>query len=84
MEKVICIDDSNLPLGAEIIKGGEYIIVKEYLNSLDQRVYIIGGVRNKGTTKLGMLWEGYDARRFSIKKSTKKHTLENDFLFNLN
>ena len=41
MKKVVCINDKNLPLGAEIIEGKEYKVVKEYVNFLDQRVYII-------------------------------------------
>jgi hypothetical protein len=63
--KVTCINDKNQPLGANVVEGKEYEVVREYLNALDQRVYIINGVVNEGTTKWGMRWIGYDAKRFA-------------------
>lgn len=63
-KKVICIDDSKLPTGAEIKEGSEYIVRKIFNNNFDQRVYIISGVRNLGRTKYGLPWEGYRAERF--------------------
>ena len=65
MKKVICIDDSNLPLGANVVKNEHYIVEEEYVNALEQRAYIIRGVCNKGRTKLGMDWKGYNANRFA-------------------
>ncbi len=32
---------------------------------LEQKAYIIRGVYNKGTTKFGIDWIGYNANRFS-------------------
>jgi hypothetical protein len=65
MKRVICINDKNLPHGAIIQEGKEYIVEDEYHNFLDQKVYLIKGVPNHGTTKWGMKWIGYDAMRFS-------------------
>ena len=64
MKRVICINDKNLPQGAKLTEGEEYTIESEYVNALDQRVYIIKGAVNEGTTKWGMRWIGYDAMRF--------------------
>ncbi len=63
-KKVVCIDDNNLPPGAEIKEGSEYMVRKIFNNNFDQRVYIISGVRNLGRTKYGLPWEGYRAERF--------------------
>lgn len=65
MKKVICINDSNLPLGANVVKNEHYEVESEYVNALEQRAYIIKGVNNKGRTKLGMDWRGYNANRFA-------------------
>jgi hypothetical protein len=65
MKKVICTDDSNQPLGANAVKNESYCVESEYVNALDQKVYIIVGLNNKGRTKLGMVWKGYNANRFS-------------------
>jgi hypothetical protein len=82
MKKVICINDINLPQGANVIENEEYEVINEYVNALDQRVYIIKGVVNEGTTKWGMRWVGYDALRF---KTLELVELENTiYNFNLN
>jgi len=64
MKKVICKDDTRLPEGAYIVFDMEYEVEKEYINALDQRVYIIKGAVNEGTTKMGMRWIGYRSDRF--------------------
>ena len=51
MKKVVCINDRKLPEGAEVVNGREYRVINEFINSYDQRVFIISGIRNKGTTK---------------------------------
>jgi len=66
MRKVICIDDKNQPLGANAIKNEHYFVEEEYVNALEQKVYIIKGLNNKGRTKLGMNWRGYNANRFAV------------------
>ena len=66
MKIVRCNNASNLPQGAYLEKDEEYEVEEEDINARDQRVYIIKGVPNSGTTKLGMLWKGYSALRFSI------------------
>ena len=63
-KKVICINDQNLPDGAYVMFDMEYVVEKEYINALDQRVYVIKGAVNEGTTKWGMRWMGYRADRF--------------------
>jgi hypothetical protein len=65
MRKVVCINDKKLPAGAEVVKGREYIVIKESINNYDQRVYIIEGIVNEGITKMGLHWIGYDASRFA-------------------
>lgn len=82
MKKVTCINDKNLPLGAHVVEGQEYEVEKEYLNALDQRVYIIKGAVNEGTTKWGMRWIGYDAMRFSSQESVG--IVEKEYMFALN
>ena len=64
MKTVICMNDTNLPEGAYVMFDMEYEVEQEYINALDQRVYIIKGAINEGTTKLGMRWVGYRADRF--------------------
>ena len=65
MKEVICINDKNMPEGAVVVKGREYTVIEEFVNNYDQRVYIIGGIINEGTTKMGLRWIGYDASRFA-------------------
>jgi hypothetical protein len=82
MKKVVCINDKNLPPGAEVVEGKEYIVADEYVNFLDQKVYIIQGVVNEGRTKLGLEWQGYDAKRFAnLTPITEK---EKEYNFALN
>jgi hypothetical protein len=69
MKQVVCINDSKLPEGAQVIKGREYIVVDEFVNNYDQRVFIIEGIANEGTTKMGLRWIGYDANRFAEPES---------------
>ena len=65
MKKVVCINDKNLPQGAVLQKGQEYKVETEYVNNFEQRVYILYGIINEGTTKMGLRWTGYDASRFT-------------------
>jgi hypothetical protein len=82
MKKVICINDRDLPQGANLTEGQEYEIEREYLNSLDQRVYIVKGAVNEGTTKWGMKWIGYDSKRFSILDGLEVEKKEYTFALN--
>jgi hypothetical protein len=82
MKTVICINDKNQPLNANVVKGKEYEIESEYVNALDQRVYIIKGAINEGTTKWGMRWIGYDATRFSTQETVE--IMEKEYIFALN
>ena len=65
MKKVVCINDKNLPQGAVLQEGQEYRVETEYVNNFEQRVYILYGIINEGTTKMGLRWVGYDASRFT-------------------
>jgi hypothetical protein len=65
MKKVVCINDRKLPEGAEVVNGREYSVIDEFINSYEQRVFIISGIRNKGTTKNGLMWHGYSSNRFA-------------------
>jgi hypothetical protein len=82
MKKVTCINDKNQPTGANVVKGKEYEIESEYVNALDQRVYIVKGAVNEGTTKWGMRWIGYDATRFSTQETVE--IMEKEYNFALN
>jgi hypothetical protein len=82
METVTCINDNNQPLGANVVKGKEYEIESEYVNALDQRVYIVKGAVNEGTTKWGMRWIGYDAVRFSTQETVEIEEKEHMFALN--
>ena len=82
MKTVTCINDKNQPLGANVVKGKEYEVESEYVNALDQRVYIIKGAINEGTTKWGMRWIGYDAVRFSTQETVEIEEKEHNFALN--
>ena len=35
MKKVVCINDKNLPQGAEVVNGREYYVVDEFVNNFE-------------------------------------------------
>jgi hypothetical protein len=82
MKEVICINDKNLPGGAVVVKGREYTVIEELINHYDQRVYIIEGIVNKGTTKMGLRWIGYDASRFAEPEKLMKENYEHAYAEN--
>ncbi len=82
MKKVKCINDKNLPLGAQLNSGTVYEVESEYLNALDQRVYIIIGVPNEGMTKLGMRWIGYNSSRFKEVDKIEEVKVEYEYQLN--
>jgi hypothetical protein len=82
MKKVVCINDKNLPSGANIVEGQEYTVIEEYLNFLDQRVYFLQEAPNEGIVKWGIRWVGYDAKRFSTLDSLEVE--EKEYMFALN
>tara|TARA_R110001592_G_scaffold78885_4_gene236254 strand:+ start:849 stop:1097 length:249 start_codon:yes stop_codon:yes gene_type:complete len=82
MKKVICINDKNLPPGAVVVKDKEYTVVNEYVNFLDQRVYILQGIVNEGRTKLGLEWTGFDAKRFADVDKVVNEEKEVNFALN--
>jgi len=63
-KRVVCINDKQLPTGAEIKEGAEYNVRKTFINYFDQRAYMLEGIRNIGRTKYGLPWEGYNTQRF--------------------
>jgi hypothetical protein len=76
MKEVICINDKNMPEGAVVVKGREYVVIEEFVNNYDQRVYIIEGIVNEGTTKMGLRWIGYDAARFAEPETLMEESYE--------
>ena len=79
MKQVVCINDSRLPEGAQVIKGREYNVVEEFVNNYDQRVYIIEGIANEGITKMGLRWIGYDASRFADPETLMEEIYEHAY-----
>ena len=72
MKKVVCINDKQLPAGAEVIEGEIYVVREAFVNSFDQRAYMLVGVRNLGRTKYGLPWQGYTAERFETVEGVKE------------
>ena len=72
MKKVVCINDKQLPAGAEVIEGEIYVVREAFVNSFDQRAYMLVGVRNLGRTKYGLPWQGYNADRFETVEGVKE------------
>ena len=72
MKKVVCINDKQLPAGAEVIEGEIYVVREAFLNTFDQRAYMLVGVRNLGRTKYGLPWQGYNAERFETVEGVKE------------
>ena len=79
MKEVVCINDKNLPEGAAVVKGREYTVIEEFINNYDQRVYIIEGIVNDGTTRMGLRWVGYDAKRFAEPETLMEETYEHAY-----
>jgi hypothetical protein len=82
MKKVVCINDRKLPEGAEVVNGREYEVVEEFINNYEQRVFIIAGIKNEGTTKMGLRWVGYDASRFADLESISTESYEHAYAEN--
>jgi hypothetical protein len=82
--KVTCINDKNQPQGAEVVKDTEYNVLEQFINSTGQQVYLIAGINNKGTTKMGFPWYGYNAERFAktIKTKARVQAVEYDLALN--
>jgi len=81
-KKVICINDKKLPPGAEIREGKEYTVRESFVNSFDQRAYVLIGVRNLGRTKYGLPWQGYNAQRFEEVNGVEEGQEEMNFALN--
>lgn len=80
---VICVDNKNLPLGANLVKNEEYEFEEEFVNNFDQRCYMLKNVTNTGRTKYGLPWIGYRANRFKKKDSVVDAIME-EVNYNLN
>ena len=46
------------------------------------KVYLIKGICNEGTTKMGFPWYGYAAERFAKVIKDEVHAVEYDFALN--
>ena len=82
MKKVVCINDKQLPIGAEVVEGQTYTVRESFINGFDQRVYLLVGVRNKGRTKYGLPWYGYRSDRFDIIDGVKEEQKEVSYALN--
>ena len=82
MKKVVCINDKQLPIGAEVAEGQIYTVRKTFINGFDQIVYLIVGVRNNGRTKYGLPWYGYRSDRFDVIEDVKKEQKEVAYALN--
>ena len=82
MKKVICINDKDLPLGAHVVEGQEYEVEYEYINGYEQRAFILKDTVNEGTTKWGVHWVGYNARRFAVLDNLEVKEEEHMFALN--
>ena len=82
LEKSREFNDYDYCLPHLLDQNEEYKVVKEYVNFLDQRVYIIQGISNEGRTKLGLEWTGYDAKRFSDVENVSIKEKEVNFALN--
>ena len=69
--KVVCINDKNLPLGAEVVEGRTYTVANVKTNIYDEVAYIIAGVNNEGVSKFGVKWTGYKSTRFAELENVK-------------
>jgi hypothetical protein len=83
MKKVICVNDSNLPEGAEVVKNKIYEVENEFINLYDQRTYIISNIQNSGITKMGLVWRGYNANRFSDLEQDLIETVEKECILSI-
>jgi len=82
VKKVVCINDKQLPAGAEVKEGEIYIVRESFINSFDQRAYMLNGVRNLGRTKYGLPWQGYNSQRFEIIEGVKESQEETLYTYN--
>ena len=82
MKKVVCINDKQLPIGAEVVEGQIYTVRESFINGFDQRVYLLVGVRNKGRTKFGLPWNGYRSDRFEDVETNKEYRKEVAYALN--
>lgn len=82
MKKVICINDKNQPQGAEVIKDVEYVVLNDFMNAVGQKVFLIEGINNEGTTKMGFPWYGYAAERFAKITNKKIKKIEYNLALN--
>jgi hypothetical protein len=80
--RVLCVDASKLPPGAEVEEGSTYVVERKFINSFDQVVYMIKGITNEGRTKHGLPWIGYRADRFLPLEEV--HIEEEEFNYNYN
>jgi len=76
MKVLTCINDKNLPPGANVVNGKEYVILHQYPNVFDQIVYIVEGINNEGKTKYGFAWKGYCSTRFADLSNIQIGSLE--------
>jgi len=79
---VICIDNNNLPQGAELYEGREYEIEHSETNMMQQKIVFIKGIVNEGTTKAGFPWRGFKSERFVDTENIYKEEKEVNYALN--
>ena len=82
MRVLVCINDKNLPEGASVKEGAEYIVQKEFINPFGQKAYLLVGVTNEGRTPRGLHWYGYAAERFAPAEGVEVKNKEYAFALN--
>ena len=81
---ITCINDKNLPEGANITKDQEYVVISSRVNNYGQKIVFLVGVVNNGTTSKGLEWNGYDAKRFGVPTNESIEEEEEEVAFAMN
>jgi hypothetical protein len=78
-DKLICVNDKNLPSGAgPLVEGATYTVISARVNNYEQKIVFLVEVPNNGRTNTGLEWNGYDLKRFGLPK--EEISLENSAL----
>lgn len=77
---VKCIDDKNLPEGACVVEGQDYVVISSRINDYGQRIVFLEGVPNNGRTSKGLEWNGYNAKRFGTPINSSVEVEETEFV----
>lgn len=76
--KVLCVNDKNLPEGANIVAGKSYTPVKKVVDSFGTPAYLLKEVESEGNTGNGLFWYGFACSRFVVTDSDVSEPLEKE------